>query len=132
MSLRSVAQIIGMELMTITETTLSSPINIFTLPDGKVINSFTRVDSFEFLMISQNIINSYADRITLLEKAANYLSDQLKRTGVVTKKEAPRVISAKMLRLFMSAWEKRMGDIEFYLAQSTYSTDYKVMQFIAK
>lgn len=126
------AHLIGIELISITETTINYPINIFTLPNGRVINSFSLVDSFEFLMISQNIINSFSDKITLLEKAANYLSDQLGHTGVVTKKESPKLISNKIIKLYVASWKKKMGDLDFHNLKSPYNTDYKGMQFLSK
>ena len=115
-----------------TETNVNFPINIFTLPNGKAINTFSLVDSFEFLMISQNIINSFLEKKTLLEKAATQLSEKLENTGVVNKKEKPRLINNKILNLYVTSWEKRMSDFEYFLNKSPYSTDFKSMQFMAK
>ena len=106
------AHLIGIELMTITETNVNFPINIFTLPNGKAINTFSLVDSFEFLMISQNMINSFLEKKTLLEKAATQLSEKLENTGVVNKKEKPKLINNKILNLYVTSWEKRMSDFE--------------------
>ena len=72
------------------------------------------------------------EKKTLLEKAATQLSEKLENTGVVNKKEKPRLINNKILNSYVTSWEKRMSDFEYFLNKSPYSTDFKSMQFMAK
>ena len=113
------ASLIALDLLIINEQTYTIPINIFSLPGAKPFLSFSHITPEEFIALTENILNSYRDKRHLLEKMSLYMVERLQNTGVVTKKESPKEINAKLLHAYVRSWSGK-----YIASEGQYHTPY--------
>lgn len=101
------ALLIGMDLLIISEQTYSIPINIFSLPEAKPFTSFSNTTPEEFINFTNNILYSFKEKRDLLNKAGGYMTNRLRGTGVVLKKEEASSIQHKLLHAYVKSWLAR-------------------------
>ncbi len=104
------AYLIGMDLLLINEQKISEHINIFSLPGIKPVTSFSSLLPDDLLRIAQNILISFVHKREKLELAGQYLTQRLKLSGIVTKKEEEKNISPKLLHAYIRSWASRFLD----------------------
>lgn len=101
------ALLIGLDLLVISEQTYTIPINIFSLPGAKPFTSFGNTTPEEFINFTNNVIYSFKEKRELLNKAGGYMSNRLRGTGVVLKKEEAYPIRHKLLHAYVKSWMTR-------------------------
>lgn len=113
------ASLIALDLLIINEQTYTIPINIFSLPGAKPFLSFSHITPEEFIALTENILNSYRDKRHRLEKMSLYMVERLQNTGVVTRKEPPKEINAKLLHAYVRSWYSK-----YIASEGQYHTPY--------
>lgn len=124
------AYLIGMDLLLINEQKISDHINIFSLPGIKPVTSFSSLLPDDFLYIANNLLISYEDQRDKLEVASKFLTRRLKFSGVVTEKEAPKSISAKLLHAYIRSWASRFLNKENKIRRAPYRITARNLNFI--
>ncbi len=124
------AYLIGMDLLLINEQKISDHINIFSLPGIRPVTSFSSLLPDDFLYIANNLLISYQDNREKLELASNYLTERLKFSGIVTKKEDSKNISPKLLHAYIRSWASRFLDKENKIRRTPYRITARNLHFI--
>lgn len=124
------AYLIGMDLLLINEKKISEYINIFSLPGIKPITSFSSLKSDEFLILAQNVANSFRNNRKKLEQASHYLTQRLMSSGMVMLKEKPEKITPKLLHAYIRSWSKRFLDSSAMNTGSPYTINTRNLTFI--
>lgn len=124
------AHLIGMDLLLINEQKISNHINIFSLPGIKPVISFSSLDAGDFMHIARNLTESFKNQRGKLELAAEYLTERLKSSSIVTHKEPKKKISAKLLHAYIRSWSTRFLDKETKMNRSPYSITTRNLTFI--
>ena len=124
------AYLIGMDLLIINEQKISEHINIFSLPGIKPVISFSSLLPDDFLHIAQNTLTSFAHKREKLELAGKYLTQRLKLSGIVTKKEEEKTISPKLLHAYIRSWSSRFLDKENKYRRKPYTLAARNLLFI--
>lgn len=126
------ALLIGLDLLIISEHTYSIPINIFSLPGAKPFTSFSNTSAEEFIKLAQNVIYSFKEQRSLLNKAGGYMSNRLKGTGIVLKKESAITINHKLLHLYVTSWMNRYVTSRRRENKSPYNLNSRYYVFLLK
>ena len=124
------AYLIGMDLLLINEKKISDHINIFSLPGIKPVTSFSSHIPSDFLHIAKNLLHSFRHNRQKLEQASHYLTQRLKFSGIVTRKEKPGNISPKLLHAYIKSWSKRFLDPDIKNSKSPYTLSARNLNFI--
>ncbi|MEG0517663.1 MAG: DUF255 domain-containing protein [Bacteroidales bacterium] len=124
------AVLIGLDMLLINEKQISIPINAFSLPGIRPITAFSSMEAGDFLAISKNVIDSFAHKRPLLRKVSDGMMESLAGTGVITHKESPREINAKVLHTYVKSWESRI--MESNTLQSPYLINTRFLIFFLK
>ncbi len=126
------ALLIGLDLLVISEQTYSIPINIFSLPGAKPFTSFSNTTPEEFVHFANNVIYSFKEKRELLDKAGKYMSNRLKGTGIVLKKEDAITINHKLLHAYVSSWMNRYISTRKREKKSPYTINSRYYVFLLK
>lgn len=124
------AYLIGMDLLIINEQKISEHINIFSLPGVKPVTSFSSLLPDDFLHIARNILTSFAHKREKLELAGKYLTQRLKLSGIITKKEEEKTISPKLLHAYIRSWSSRFLNKENKYRRKPYTLAARNLLFI--
>ena len=124
------AYLIGMDLLLINEQKISEYINIFSLPGVKPVTSFSSLLPDDLLQIARNMLNSFAHKREKLELAGKYLTQRLKLSGIVTKKEEEKNISPKLLHAYIRSWSSRFLDKDNKYRRKPYTLAARNLLFI--
>ncbi len=126
------ALLIGLDLLVISEQTYSIPINIFSLPGAKPFTSFSNTSPEEFINLANNVIYSFKEKRSLLDKAGGYMSNRLKGTGIVLRKEDAITINHKLLHSYVASWMSRYVASRKREYKSPYNLNSRYYVFLLK
>lgn len=126
------ASLIGLDLLIINKQNFSIPINLFALPNGKPFLSLHTLEPDEFLIIAENILNSFYNKRKILEKAADELEWRLINSGVILEKKPAVDISQKMLHAYVRSWSIKFINRNATEKSSPYNINIRFYVFLLK
>lgn len=123
-----------LDLILIIEHKTSSYINVILLPDKelKPITAFSSLETDEVLKNLEHIKHLYNTQNEKLGLAGKYLSEKLRDSGVVTKREPPIELTDKILHLYVRNWSNRFTQEEFYRNRKPYTFNSRHFIFLIR